>query len=531
MHTSRVHFLFPLMPVKREQEVKTMSEIQTVDARESESIGKLMVKYAVPCIVSLLVGALYNIVDQIFISNADYLGSYGNAANAVVYPLTVIALAFAVIFGDGCGAYLSICLGSKQKENARRSVANSVLCAFLLGIVVLVVYQIFYHPLLTLFGGQVNEKVYAFSRVYLFWISLGIPFYMLGQCLSPIISADGNPRYAMKAMIAGTVTNIVLDAVFIYVFRWGMMGAALATIIGQILCAVILVCYLSRMQSVQLDKDCFRLRPELLKKVAPLGLSGFFTQISIVLSMAAVQNMTAKYSALDPVFSQEQYSQIPIAVIGIAMKFFQIVISVAVGLSAGCIPLVGYNIGAKKNERVISFMKRLLSVELIIGLVAMAAFELFPLQLISIFGAANESSYYTEFAVRCLRLFFCLIFLACINKGSSIFLQALGKPRQASTLSVLRDVVFGAGLPLLLPLFMGLNGILYFIPVADVLTIFVTVYFLKNAYKELKTPVSEMSGTSAQEIPAAKEMMSDVNNSKSGYINTIGRSYGAGGRS
>lgn len=492
MHTLRVHFILPLMPIQ-EQEVKTMSEIQTVDARESESIGKLMIRYAVPCIVSLLVGALYNIVDQIFISNADYLGSYGNAANAVVYPLTVIALAIAVIFGDGCGAYLSICLGSRQKENARKSVANAVLCAFLAGLIILVIYQIFYHPLIALFGGQVNEKVYQFSREYLFWISLGIPFYVLGQCLSPIISADGSPKYAMKAMIAGTVTNIALDAVFIYVFRWGMMGAALATIIGQILCAVILLLYLPHMQSVQLDRSCFHLNSKLLKKVVPLGMSGFFTQISIVLSMAAVQNMTAKYSALDPIFSQEQYSQIPIAVIGIAMKFFQIVISVAVGLSAGCIPLVGYNVGAGRNDRVLNFMKRLLTTEVLIGLVALVVFEVFPLQLISIFGAANESSYYTEFAVSCLRLFFCLIFLACVNKGSSIFLQALGKPKQASILSILRDVVFGAGLPLILPVFMGLRGILYFIPVADVLTVFVTIYFLRHACQELKAPTAEQT--------------------------------------
>ena len=196
----------------------------------TEKLGRLMVRFALPCIISLLVGALYNIVDQIFIANADYLGSYGNAANSVVFPLTVIALAVATMIGDGCCAFVSIRLGAGEEEEAHRAVGAGVTLTVLAGLILGAVYLTFRDPILTAFGARVNTETFDLSREYFFWIALGIPFYMFGQAMNPIIRSDGSPRFAMAALLSGAVTNIILDPIFIFVCRWGMMGAAVATV-------------------------------------------------------------------------------------------------------------------------------------------------------------------------------------------------------------------------------------------------------------------------------------------------------------
>ena len=199
---------------------------------ETEKIGKLMRKYSIPCIISLVVAALYNIVDQIFIANADYLGSYGNAANTVVFPLTVVALSIAVMIGDGCCAFVSISLGANNKDNAHRSIGNAILLCLISSVVLTAAYLIFMEPILTLFGGKVNAETYACAREYFFCISLGLPFYMFGQAMNPIIRSDGSPKFAMLSTVAGAVTNIILDPIFIFPLGWGMMGAAVATVLG-----------------------------------------------------------------------------------------------------------------------------------------------------------------------------------------------------------------------------------------------------------------------------------------------------------
>ncbi len=238
---------------------------------ETEKIGKLMRKYSIPCIISLLVAALYNIVDQIFIANADYLGAYGNAANTVVYPLTVVALAVAVMIGDGCCSFVSISLGAGESKKASGSIGSAVILSVLSSFVIMALYLIFQAPILTLFGGRVNEQTYALSKEYFFWITLGIPFYIFGQAMNPIIRSDGSPQYAMVSTLVGAFANIILDPIFIYVFRWGMMGAAVATVIGQILTAILSIAYLFRMKAVKLEKTSFRFHPNLMKKYIPLG--------------------------------------------------------------------------------------------------------------------------------------------------------------------------------------------------------------------------------------------------------------------
>lgn len=406
-----------------------------------------MRSYAIPCIISLLVASLYNIVDQIFIANATYLGSYGNAANTVVFPLTVVALALAVMIGDGCCAFVSISLGSGAHDDAHRSIGCSVILCIIVSLVVTAAYLVFDDPILTMFGGS--------------------------------------PRFAMAATVSGAVVNMILDPLFIFGFSWGMMGAAVATVLGQVLTAGLSVWYLCRMKAARLQRCSFVLSGRLMRRFLPLGICSFLSQISIVAAMAAVNNMLRKYGALDPTFSLAQYAQIPMAVQGIVMKFFQIIISVAVGLAAGCIPIVGYNTGAGRNDRAKRLFKLLLLSEAAVGAAALVVVECFPRELIAIFGAANESEYYTLFALRAFRIYLSTTILACVNKAAFIYLQSLGRALLSTLLSMAREVLFGVGFALLLPVFFGLDGILLSMPVSDVLTFFFSVAVIVYTNKVL----------------------------------------------
>ena len=464
------------------------------DFLEKQPVGALMRRYAVPCVISLLVAALYNIVDQLFIANASYLGSYGNAANTVVFPMTVVALAIAVMIGDGCCAFVSIALGAGRKDDAHRSIGSAVLLCIIGSLALTALYLFFQEPILTLFGGRINEETFLYSKEYFFWITVGIPFYMFGQAMNPIIRSDGNPKFAMISTLAGAVVNVILDPVFIFVFRWGMMGAAVATVLGQVLTAVLAIWYLCRMKAVKLGRDSFRPRLRLASKYLALGITSFLSQISLVAAMAAINNMIQKYGALDPVFSQAQYAQIPMAVVGIVMKFFQIVISIAVGTAAGCIPIVGFNMGAGRKDRVKSLFTRLLLTEALVGAAALLIVELCPKQLINLFGAANESVYYTQFAIRSFRIYLCMMIFATVNKGTFIFLQSLGKALASTLISLVREVVFGVGFALLLPRFFGLDGVLYSMPVSDILTFLIAAVIITRTYRELIPAVSDRTG-------------------------------------
>ena len=452
---------------------------------EKEPVSKLMRMYSVPCIISLLVAALYNIVDQIFIANASYLGSYGNAANTVVFPLTIVALAIAVMIGDGACAYVSILLGMKRNDEASRTVGNAVLLTIVSGLVITALYLGFSKGILTVFGGTVNEETYRQAKEYFFWITAGIPFYMFGQAMNPIIRSDGSPRFAMVSTLVGAVFNIIFDPILIFGLKWGMMGAAVATIAGQIITALLSLWYLAHMKAVKVTRSAFRLRRNLIRKFLPLGLTSLLSQISLVASMAAVNNMIRKYGALDPIFGQEQYAQIPMAVVGIVMKFFQIVISIAVGLAAGCIPITGYNIGADRKDRAKELFILLLKAEAIVGFIALLIVELIPEKLIAIFGAANESVYYTEFAVRSFRIYLCMMVFATVNKGTFIYLQSLGKALASTVISMIREVVFGVGFALLLPILFGLDGVLYSMPVSDALTFVIAAFVIRQTLREL----------------------------------------------
>lgn len=348
------------------------------------------------------------------------------------------------------------------------------------------VYLLFQTQIIGMFGGTVNEETFHYSKEYFFYISLGIPFYMFGQAMNPIIRADGNPRFAMVSTLVGAVANIILDPIFIFIFRWGMMGAAVATVAGQVMTAALAGWYLCHMKTIKPSANDLKLNRRICGRTLLLGITSFLSQISLVAAMAAINNMLRKYGALDKIFGQAQYAQISMAVVGIVMKFFQIVISIVVGMAAGCIPIVGYNIGAGKKERVKALFTKLLIAEALVGAIAFVLVEVFPKQLISIFGAANESSYFTTFAMKAFRVYLCMVILACVNKACFIFLQPMGKAAASTALSMIREVVFGIGFALVLPLFWGLDGVLYAMPVSDVLTFIVAAFLIVRTYQELK---------------------------------------------
>lgn len=380
---------------------------------------------------------------------------------------------------------MSISLGAGKHDDAHKSVGNAILLCLGSSILLTAVYLIFDEPILTLFGGKVNDGTFSCAKEYFFWISIGIPFYMFGQAMNPIIRSDGSPKFAMVATLSGAVANIILDPIFIYPMKMGMAGAAIATVIGQIITAALSLWYLCRMKNLKLHKNSFGFFPQLMKKFLSLGLTSFLAQISLVISMAAVQNMCTKYGAMDPIFSQAEYAQIPLAVLGIVMKFFQIAISISIGLAAGCIPIVGYNMGAGRPDRAKKLFTYLILTELIIGAVALAIVELFPHALIGIFGAGNESIYYTQFAVKSFRIYLCMMPLAMLNKGAFIYLQAMGKALLSTVVSLMREMVFGVFLPIIMPMFMGLDGILLSFPLADILTTLFSSVIIVITYKEL----------------------------------------------
>ena len=289
----------------------------------------------------------------------------------------------------------------------------------------------------------------------------------------------------MISTLSGAVINIILDPIFICCVKWGLMGAAIATVIGQVLTAILAVWYLMNMKIVKPASGDYALHGSICGRMLTLGITSFLSQISLVAAMAAINNMLRKYGALDAVFGQEQYAQIPMAVVGIVMKFFQIVISIVVGMAAGCIPIVGYNMGAQKKLRVRELFTRLLLTEALVGALALILAEGFPRQLINIFGAANESSYYTDIAIKAFRTYLCMMILACVNKACFIFLQAVGKALSSTLLSMFREVVFGVGFALLLPVFFGLDGVLYSMPVSDILTFVISAIMIAKTYREL----------------------------------------------
>ena len=428
-----------------------------------EKVSKLLMKFSIPCILSLLISSLYNIVDQIFIGNSN-IGYLGNAATTVVFPITLIALAFAWCLGNGTAAYLSIAQGRQDTENIHKCVGNSILATVVIGLIFTVICFIFADPILYMFGA--SDVSIGLARDYFFIIMAVMPLFMLMNMMNSIIRADGSPSYEMLAMIIGAVINVILDPLFIFVFDWGIKGAAYATIIGQIISFAITLVYFLKPKSFKLQLKSFVPHLNLFFDVIKLGISTFITQISIVLTLLICNVMLVKYGA-----SSDYGQDIPIAVIGIAMKVYTIVISIVVGIILGAQPILGYNFGAKKYDRVKETFKIVIITTTIIGLIATVMFEVFPQVIINLFGA--QSDLYNEFALLTFRIYLSLIVFTCIIKVMAIFFQAVSQPFKATIISII------------LPSVMGIKGILWAAPISDVIGMIVTVIYIIIFFKNL----------------------------------------------
>ena len=476
-----------------------------------EKIGKLIRKFSIPSIISLLVNSLYNIVDQIFIGWG--VGYLGNGATNVVFPLTVISLAFALMFGDGGAAYLSLKLGEKKKKDAEKGVANSILLTVLSSLIICTICLIFLPKLLNIFGCTDALRQYALSYGYI--IAIGLPFVMIGTTLNSIIRADGSPRYAMTSMVTGAVLNMILDPIFIFVFKAGVQGAAIATVISQIVTFVINVIYIKKFKSIKLSRNSFKPEISILKKVSMLGISSFITQMSFVLVIAFENNFLAKYGA-----ESEFGSEIPITVLGIVMKISQILNSIIVGIAVGAQPILGYNYGAKKFDRVKQTLKLVLCLSVSISTFAFILFQTIPDKLISIFGSGDEK--YMEFACMSFRIYLMLCICNGIQIPAGIFFQAIGKSIKSAGISLSRQVLFLIPAIVILGSLFGLIGILYSGPVADGLAFVVSTMLLLLEVKKL---------TQQKVNKDIKEKEIEINNQiKERIVITLAREYGSGGR-
>lgn len=462
-----------------------------------DPVGKLLLKFSVPCVLSMLVSALYNIVDQIFIGQS--VGYLGNAATNVVYPFTVAALALALLIGDGCAALLSLSLGSGDKETGTRCVGNGVLLTAAIGVVFMAAGLCFTDGILNLFG--VTEACYPFAWDYMRVILLGIPFYIFTSGMNAVIRADSSPRFSMIATVLGAVLNLILDPFAIFVLHMGVKGAAAATVIGQIASCAMTVLYFKKPKSFTFGRESFRLDGRIAKRLCQLGISSFITQIAIVAIISAANNM------IGVARQKSQYgADIPLSVVGIVMKVFGIVIAFSVGIAVGGQPIAGYNYGAGNYQRVFATYRRVVLANLAVGAAATLLFELCPQAIISLFG--NESGLYREYANLCFRIFLGGILLCCVQKASSIFLQSIGKPVQSTLLSLSRDVVFLIPGVILLSNFFGVTGMLWAAPIADVLSFALTIALILLEYRKMnretlkQEQTQDVSGLrSAESIP------------------------------
>ena len=477
-----------------------------------EKIGKLIRKFSIPCIISLLVNSLYNIVDQIFIGWG--VGYLGNGATNVVFPLTMICLAFSLMFGDGASAYLSLKLGEKKKEEAGKGVANGIAMSVIIALIMCVITLGFLPQLLNVFGCTDNLREYALKYGYI--IAIGLPFMMIGTTLNSIIRADGNPKYAMTSMVLGAILNTILDPIFIFVFKMGVEGAAIATVISQILTFIINICYIKKFKSVTLNKESFKIKASVARKVAMLGISSFITQMSIVVVMAFENNLLGKYGG------QSKFgSEIPITVLGIVMKISQILNSIIIGIAAGAQPIIGYNYGAGKYDRVKKTLKTVLGLSVIISTIAFILFQTIPDKLISIFGSGDAN--YMEFACIAFRTYLMLVICNGIQIPSGIFFQAIGKSVKSAVLSLSRQILFLIPAMVTFGKLRGIDGILYAGPFADGLAFLIASTLLILEVKHLRNNENKETVT--------VEKKSEVENQNGrNIVITIAREYGSGGR-
>ena len=491
----------------------------------TEKIGKLLVIFAVPGIISMIVNSIYNIVDQIFIGQG--VGYLGNGATNVIFPMTMLALAFSSMIGNGAGSYMSLMLGRKQEDEAARGVAAGVVGLVGIGVVLMVLYLIFMEPLCRLFGA--TDAILPYALDYGRIICLGLPLFCVAAGFSSLIRSDGSPRWNMVGLLAGCIINIILDPIFIFVFHMGVKGAALATIIGQLANAVLAILYLPRMKTVKLNKTVFSAWKKAFPSVVSLGTSSFISQFVLVIAMAVQNNVLVRYGAMS-----EYGAEIPMTALGVTMKIFSILSAVLIGLATGAQPILGYNYGACKYDRVKTTFRYTMTLSVATMCVAWLLFHLIPEPIVSIFG--TDSVLYTRFSVRCLKIFLMAIPLGAVQMMSSTFFQSVGKPMPASVISLSKQVFFMIPMSVILPRFLGVDGVLWAGCFSDILAFVLCLLLYKKYWNTLFTEPAAVPAAEPERPAAAAGIgfLGDGQVAAEGAPNvviTIGRTYGSKGAS
>lgn len=473
-----------------------------------EKLSKLLAKFAIPCILSLIISCLYNIVDQIFVGNM--VGTAGNAATGIIFPITVIGWGASLFFGDGAAAYLSMALGKGETRKIHASVGNAALMSFLSGIIIIAVAYIGGNGLLTLLGAKDVETLQLASD-YGKIIYAMMPFALAQNCLASIIRADGSPKTAMAAMFTGAVINIIGDPILISFM--GIKGAAVATILGQFVSFIMCAAYIVHPKNFKIGMKSFALQKKLLGNIMALGTSSFLTQLSIVVITIINNLLLVEYGAKSP------YGVvIPLSAFVVIMKLFQIILNIAIGIAAGAQPIVGYNYGAQQYSRVRELLKLILKYTAIICIIAMVLIEIFPQSFIRMFGSDGEL--YMGFATNCLCIYLSLILFTCLQKVSAIFLQSIGKAHLAALLSMLRDILLIIS-SLIVPVKLGVTGIFWAAPIADIIAFAITLFVMVRVWKSLQIPDSE---------PKEAAVIPRIQKSVPGTIITIAREHGSSGK-
>ena len=459
----------------------------------TQGIGRLMVRFAVPSIVAQVVNSLYNMVDQIFIGQG--VGYLGNAATNVILPMMVLLIALGQMIGDGCAAWISLKLGRGEAEDAARGVGSAITLTIVVGLVLMVLGVIFLEPLCRLFGA--TDAVLPYAMGYGRIIAWGYPLSAICCAFSSILRADGRPHITMLGLLMGCGTNFVLDPLFIFVFHWGVEGAAWATVLGQAINAVYFLLCLPRFRSIVLRRAHLLPRPRIAGRMLLLGMPSFITQISAVFVIYVVNNALVSYGALS-----KYGPDIPLAALGVTMKVNQLVNSMVLGLAVGMQPIVGYNYGNGQYPRA----KKAFFLALLISTLIMAAafllFQFWPESVVSLFG--EESGLYQEFAVQCLRIYLLLCWSVGVSTVIGIFFQSIGKPLQASVLTLSRQLIFRVPGVILLSRAIGVEGSLWSGPVADGLALILSLVLILLCWRRLFSPAEERTSSDPAQPPCAE---------------------------
>lgn len=437
----------------------------------TEKIGSLLRRFAIPSIIAMLVSSLYNIVDQFFIGRS--VGMLGNAATNVAFPLSITCTALSLLCGIGGAANFNLNMGAGKKEEAEKYAGTAITLMVVLGVVLCVAVRIFLEPLMRVFGA--TSDILDYSLTYTGITSLGFPFLILATGGSSLIRADGSPRFSMFCTLVGAVINTILDPLFIFGFDMGMAGAAWATVIGQVVSGFMVIGYLTRFKTVKLTWKSLGLRPGYCFQVVALGMSPFCNQLAMMVVQIVLNNSLTYYGGLS-----DYGSEIPLACAGIISKVGMIYFAVVIGIAQGLQPIVSFNYGAKKYQRVKETVKKASLASLMISLAAFVVFQLFPRQIISIFGSGSEE--YFLFAERYFHIYMFFTFLNWLQCIASNFFTSIGKAVRGVFLSLTRQIIFLLPLILLLPLVMGIDGIMYAAPAADLIAAVLAALFMKKEF-------------------------------------------------